>query len=554
MSQRNGFSYSPNFKTSAQKRGQSSSYQELSNGYNQLYPPQAYAAMNGASNVPHYPYQQTLVAYPPNMMITNDGANIIGTNMSQDTSSGFAFPVATAQILGNPALDGSMQQTVKISHQHPDTTFAGGPQAQMMVTYPSGYIPNNNDFINEVTPTKEEVLLSGMQTQLGAISPVYSLSGNSQPQQAAARHEVRTHSQAFQRPDLTSNTKSRASSQPIAHALNKSGGNRVGSSPSLTSPLGEKVKRGDKGNSWLIANAQSKPRARSALPGGSGNHGQILSSDGRQRIMNHVPSQSELSRVTSPPTPLNLGTQSTVIPQHSIQGPNYVESDGLVGSNKTRPPPQALFASDHKSPIGLSESLKSQGRNFPGSALPPHPPTKNRKLDFGREISPPNTHNLQRNMTIGDGLEQDAPAPNLSSLPGDGNSEATPTPSLLDTDGNLVVSCSNSQIQRTVSQVDADKDVTEGFAAESANGVEIGVEIKETIEKMLQYKTMHPTVFSKIWVQVKKVSAADQCSNRRSSRSMFEHFVLPYSFQKRQIYPIVADCDLSFSEILATTV
>ena len=507
--------------------------------------------MNGASNVPHYPYQHTIVAYPANMVTTDDGANIIGTSMSQDSSSGFAFPVVSAQTLGNPALDGSMQQTVQISHQHPDTTFAGVPQAQMMVTYPSGYIPNNNDFINVATPAQAESLLPGMQTQLGATSPVYSLSGNSQPQQVASRLEVRTHSQAFQGPDLTSNTQSRASSQPIAHALEKSGGNRVGSSPSLTNSLGEKVKRGDKGNSWFIANAQSKPRARSALPGGSGYHGQILSSGGRQRIMNHVPSQSEVSRVTSPPTPLKLGIQSSVIPQHSVEDLNYVESDGLIGSHKTRTP-RALSASDHKSPIGLSESLKSQRRNFPGSALPPKPPTKNRQLDyFGKVpevISPPNTHNLQRNMTIGDGLEQDAPSPKLSSLPRDGYSEATPTPSCLDTDRNLVTSLSNSQIQRAVSQVDADKDVTGGFVAESVNGIEIGVEIKETIEKMLQYKITHPTVFSKIWVQVKKVSAADQCSNRMSSRSMFEHFVLPYSFQNSQVYPIVADYDLSFKK------
>lgn len=553
MSQSNGFSYSPHFKTSAVKRGQSSSYQELSDGYNKLYPPQAYAAMNGASNVPHYPFQQTFVAYPANMMTTNDGENIIGTTMSQDSSSGFAIPVVTAQTLDNPALDGSsMQQTVKISHQHPDTTFAGGPQAQMMVAYASGYIRNNNDFsINEATPTKEEALLPDMQTQLGATSPMYSLSGNSQPHQAASRFEVRTHTQAIQRPDLTSNTQSRASSQPIAHALDKSRGSGVGSSRSLTSSLGEKVKRGDKGNSWLTANAQSKPRARSALPGGSGYHGQILSSDGRQGTMNHVPSQSDVSRVTSPPTPLNLGIQSSLMPQRSFQGPNYVGDDGILGSQKTRTPQQALFASDHKSRIGLSESLKSQRRNFPGSALPPNPPTKNKQLDYsGRElavISPPNTHNLQRDTTIDDGLEQDALSPNLSSLPGGGYSEATPTPSNLDTDGNLVTNWPNSQVQRAVSQVVAVKDGTGGFAAESANGVEIGMEIKETIEKMLQYKNMHPTVFSKIWVQVKKVSVADQCSNRRSSGSKFEHFVtLPIHFKDSQVYPIVEDCDLSF--------
>lgn len=527
MSQSNGFSYSPHFKTSAVKRGPSSSYQELSDGYNKLYQPQAYAAMNGASNVPHYPFQQTFVAYPANMMTTNDGEDIIGTTMSQDISSGFAFPVVTAQTLGNSALDGSsMQQTVKISHQHPDTTFAGGPQAQMMVAYASGCIRNNNDLsINDATPTKEEALLPGMQTQLGATSSIYSLSGNSQPHQAASRREVRTHTQAIQRPDLTSNTQSRASSQPIAHALDKSRGNGVGSS-----------QRGDKGNNWLTANAQSKPRARSALPGGSGYHGQIISSDGRQRTMNHFPSQSDVSRVTSPPTPLNLGIQSSHMPQRSFQGPNYVGDDGILGSQKTRTPPQALFASDHKSRIGPSESLKSQRRNFPCSALPPNPPTKNKQLDHsGRElavISPPNTHNLQRNMTIDDGLEQDALSPNLPSLPGDGYSEATPIPSNLDTDGNLVTSWPNSQVQRAVSQVDAVKDGTGGFAAESAKGVEIGMEIKETIEKMLQYKNMHPTVFSKIWVQVKKVSVADQCSNRGSPRSKLEHFVtLFYSFQ-----------------------
>lgn len=551
MSQSNGFSYSPHFKTSAVKRGQSSTYQELSNGYNRLYQPQAYAAMNGASNVPNYPFQQTFVAYPANMMTANHGENTNGTTMSQDSSRGFAFPVVTAQTLGNPAIDGSsMQQTVKISHQHPDATFAGGPQAQMMVAYPSGYIPNNNDFsINEATPTQEEALLPGMQTQRGATSPMDSLDGNSQPQQAASRLDVPTHTKSIQRLDLTSSTQSRASSQPLAHALGKSRGNRVASSPSLTSSLGEKVNRGDKGNSWLTANAQSKPRARSALPGGSGYHGQVLSSDGRQRIMNHVPSQSEVSRVTSPPTPLNLGIQSSVIPQRSVQGPTYVGGDGIPGSHKT--PPQALFASDHKSRIGLSESLKSQRRNFSGSALPPNPPTENRQLNCsGRElavISPPNTHNLQRNMTSRDGLERDALSSNLSSLPGDGYSEATPTPSILDTDDNLVTSWSNSQVQRAVSQVDADKDETGGFAAESANGFEIGMDIKETIEKMLQYKSMHPTVFSKIWVQVKKVSVADQCSNRMSSRSKFEHFVtLPYSFQNSQFYPIIEDCDLSF--------
>lgn len=553
MSQSNGFSYSPHFKTSAVKRGQSSTYQELSNGYNRLYQPQAYAAMNRASNVPNYPFQQTFVAYPANMMTANHGENNNGTTMSQDSGRGFAFPVVTAQTLGNPALDGSsMQQTVKICQQHPDATFAGGPQAQMMVAYPSGYIPDNNDFsINEATPTQEEALLPGMQTQLGATSPMYSLSGNSQPQQAASRLDVRTHTQSIQRLDLTSSTQSRASSQPLAHAPGKSSGNRVASSSSLTSSLGEKFNRGDKGNSWLTANAQSKPRARSALPGGSGYHGQVLSSDGRQRIMNHVPSQSEVSRVTSPPTPLNSGIQSSVIPQRSAQGQTYVGGDGVPGSHKARTPPQALFTSDHKSRIGLSESLKSQRRNFSGSALPPDPPTENRQLDFsGRElavISPPNTHNLQRNLTSRDGLERDALSSNLSSLPVDGYSEATPTLLILDTDGNLVTSWPNSQVQRAVSQVDADKDESGGFAAESANGVEIGMDIKETIEKMLQYKSMHPTVFSKIWVQVKKVSVADQFSNRKPSRSKLEHFVtLPYSFQNSQFYPIIEDCDLSF--------
>lgn len=519
MSQSNGFSYSPHFKTSAVKRGPSSSYQELSNGYNKLYQPQAYAAMNGASNVPHYPFQQTLVAYPANMMTTNDGENIIGTTMSQDSSNGFTFPVVTTQTLGNSALDGSsMQQIVKINHQHSDTTFTGGSQAQMMVAYPSGYIRNTNDFgTNEATATREEASFPGVQNQLGATSPMYSLNGISQPQQAASRLEVHTHTHAIQRPDLTSITQSRASSQPIAQALGKSRGNGVGSSRSLTSSLAEKAKKGDKDNSSLTANAQSKPRARSALPGGSGYHGQTLSFDGRQRTVNHVPSQSDASRVTSPPPPLDLGIQPSVIPQRSFQGPNYVGGDGILGSQKTRTPPQALFASDHKSRIGPPESSKSQRRNFPGSALSSNPSTRNRQVDHsGRElavISPPNTYNLQRNMTIGEGLEQDVISPNLSSLLGDRYSDATPTPSNLDTDSNLVMSWPNSQVQRAVGQVEAVKDGTAGFAAESANGVEIGMEIKETIEKMLQYKNMHPTVFSKIWVQVKKVSVADQCSN-----------------------------------------
>lgn len=540
MSQSNGFSYSPHFKTSAVKRGPSSSYQELSNGYNKLYQPQAYAAMDGAPNVPHYPFQQHFVAYPANMMTTNDGENTIGTTVSQDSSNGFAFPVATTQTLGNPALDGSsMQQVVKINHQHPDTTFAGGPQAQMMVAYPSGYIRNTNFDTNGVSSTREESSFPGMQNQIGASSPMYALSGNSQPQHAASRLEVHTHTQAIQRSDLTSNNQSRASSQPIAHALGKSRGNGVGSFRSLTSSLGEKVKRGDKDNSRLTANAQSKPRARSALPGGSGYHGQIPLSDGRQRTMNHVPSQSDASRVTSPPTPLNLGIQSSVASQRSFQGQTYVGGDGIHGSQKTRAPPQA---SDHKSRIGLSESSKSQRRSFYGSVLSSNPSTKNMQLDHsGRElavISPPNTHNLQRNLTIGEGPEQNALSPSLSSLVGDRYSEATPAPSNSDNDSNLVTSSPNSQVQRTVSHVETVKDGTGGFALESANGVEIGMEIKETIEKMLQYKSMLPTVFSKIWVQVKKVSVADQCSNVRSSRLKFERCVtLPFSFQEQPSLP-----------------
>lgn len=505
MSQSNSFSYSTHFKTSAVKRGPSSSYQELSDGYNKLYQPQAYAAMNGASNMPHYPFHQTFVPYSANIMTTNDGENIIGTPISQASSNGFAFPVVTTQTLGNPALDGpSMQQIAEINRQYSDTTFAGGPQAQMIVAYPRDFSTN------EATPTREEALLPGMQNQLGATSPMCSLTGNGQPQQAVSRLEVHRHTQTIQPPVLTPNTQSRASSQLVAHTLKKSRRNGVGSSRSLTSSLGEKVKRVDKGNSWLTANAHSKPRARSALPEGSGYHGQILSFDGRQRTLNLVLSQSDAGRITSPPTPLNLGIQSSVIPQRSFQRPNYVGGSGIPGSQKTHTPPQALFTSDHKSCFELSESSKCQRRNFLGSVLTPNPQTKNRQLDHsGRElavISPPNTHNLQRNMTIGEGLEQDALSPDLSSLLGDRHSGATPTPSNLNTDSNLATSWPNSQFQHAVNQVEAVKHGTGGFAAESAKGAEIGMEIKETIEKMLQYKNVHPTVFSKIWVQVKKVS------------------------------------------------
>lgn len=543
MSQSNGFSYSPHFKTSAVKRGSSSSYQELSIGYNKLYQPQAYAAMNGAPNVPHYPFQQTFVAYPANMMTTNNEENIMETTVSQDSSNGFAFPVVTTQTLGDPALDGSsMQQIVEINHQHPNTS-GGGPQAQMMVAYPSGYIRNTNDFdTKEVTPTREETLFPGMHNQLGATSSMYALSGNSQPQQAPSRVKVHTHTQAIQRPDLNSNAQSRASSQPIAHTLEKSRGNGLESFHSLTSSLGEKVKMGDKGNSRLTANVQSKPRARSAMPGSSGYHGQIPSSDGRQRTVNHIPSRSDASRVTSPPTPLNLGIQSSILPQRSLQGPNFVGGNGILGSQKARTPPQALSASDQKSRIGLSESSKGQRRNFPGSVLSSNPSTKNMQLDLsGREIaviSHANTHNLQRNLTRGEGLEQDAYPPSLSPLLGDRYSEATPTPSKLDTDSNLAASRPNNQVQRSVNQVEAVKDGTGNFAAESAYGVEIGTEIKETIEKMLQFKSKHPTVFSKIWVQVKKVSVAGQCSSGSSSRLKFEHCVtLPFSVQEQSSLP-----------------
>lgn len=524
MSQSNGFSYSPHFKTSAVKRGSSSTYQELSIGYNEFYQPQAYAAMNGAPNVPHYPFQQTFVAYPANMMTTNNEENIMGTTVSQDSSNGFAFPVVTTQTLGDPALDGSsMQQIVGINHQHPNTS-GGGPRTQMMVAYPSDYISNTNEFdTNEVTPAREETSFPGMHYQLGATSSTYALSGNSQPQQAASRLKV--------------HTQNRASSQPIAHALEISRGNGLESFRSLTSSLGEKM--GDKRNSRLTANAQSKPRARSAMPGSSGYHGQIPSSDGRQQTVNHIPSRSDTSRVTSPPTPLNLGIQSSVSPQRSFQGPTSVGGNGILGSQKARTPPQALSASDR---IGLSESSKSQRRNFPGSVLSSNSSTKNMQLDHsGREIaviSHANTHNLQRNLTRGEGLEQDAYPPSLSPLLGDRYSEATPTPSNLDTDSSLAASRPNNQVQRSVNQVEAVKDGAGDFAAESAYGVEIGTEIKETIEKMLQYKSKHPTVFSKIWVQVKKVSVAGQCSSGRSSRLKFEHCVtLPFSVQEQSSLP-----------------
>lgn len=520
MSQGNGFSYSPHFKKSAVKRGPSSSYQELSNGYNKLHQPQAYAAMNGAPNIPHYPFQQTYVAYPANMMTTNDEEDVIGSTMSQDSSNDFAFPVVTTQTLGNPTPDGSsMQQIVKANHQNSNTTFAGGPQGQM-VAYPSGYIRNTHDFSsNEVTPTRGEALFPGMQNQLGAANPIYALSGNRQPQQDDARLGVRMRTQAIQRPDLTANTQSRASSQPVAYAPEKSRETGEGSSRSLTSSLGKKTKRGDKDNSRLTAIARSKPRARSALPGGSGYQGQISSSDGRQRTLKYVPSQSDASQVTSPPTPGNSETQSSTIPQPSFQGSTYLGGNGIIGSQKPHTPPQALSALDYKSRIGNPESLKSQLRSLPDSVSSSNLPMRNMQLDRSwREtavISSTKTHNLQRNLARGEGLEQDALYANLPSLLGDRYSNAIATPSNLDSDSNLIMGNLKSQVQRAVGQTEAVKDAnpTGGLAAESINGVDIGIEIKETIERMLQYKNIHPTIFSKIWVKVKKVSAVDHCSN-----------------------------------------
>lgn len=520
MSQSNGFSYRPHFRTSAAKRG-SSSYQELSNGYNKLYQPQAYAAMNGTPNIPHHPFQQTFVAYPANMVTTDDGESVIGSTLSQDSSNGFALPIVTAQTRGSPAPDGSsMQQIVKINHQNSDTTFAGGPQAQMMVAYPSGYICKTHDLsTNEVNPTRGEALFPGMQNQLGAANPMYALSGNSQPQQAASRLEVHMHTEAIQRLDLTAITQSRASSQPVAQAPENSRENGEESSRSLTSSLEARVKRGDKDNSRLTAIARAKPRARSALPGGSGYHGQISSSDGRLRTLDYVSSQNDASQVTSPPMPVNSETQSSVISQPSFQGSPYFGGNGIIGSQKPRTLPQAPSTSNDESRIGLPESLKSQRRSLPESVLPSSLPMRNLQLDHSwREpaaISSPNTHNLQRSLIRGGGLEQEALSAKLPSLPRDRYSDATVTPSKLDPDSNLVMGKLKSQVQRAVGQVEAVKDVnaTGGLAAESANGVGIGMEIKETIERMLQYKNMHPTIFSKIWVQVKKVSAADCCSN-----------------------------------------
>ena len=130
-------------------------------------------------------------------------------------------------------------------------------------------------------------------------------------------------------------------------------------------------------------------------------------------------------------------------------------------------------------------------------------------------ISSPNTHNLQRSLIRGEGLEQEALSAKLPSLLGDRYSDATVTPSKFDPDSNLVMGKLKSQVQRAVGHVEAVKDAnaTEGLAAESANGVGIEMEIKETIERILQYKNRHPTIFRKVWEQVKKVSAADCCSN-----------------------------------------
>ena len=517
MSQSNGFSYSPHFKPSAAKRG-SSSYQELSNGYNKLYQPQAYAALSGAPKIPHSPLQQTFVAYPANMVTTNDGESVIGSTLSQDSSNGFALPIVSAQTLGSPAPDGSsIQQTVKINHRNSDTTFAGGPQAQMMVAYPSGYSCNTHDLsTNEVNPTRGEELFPGMQNQLGAANPVYALSGNSQPQQAASRLDVLMHKQAIQRLDLTAITHSRASSQPVAEAPEKSRENGEGSSRSLTSSLQAKVKRGGKDNYRLTAIARAKPRARSALPGGSGYHAQISSSDGGLLTLDYVSSQSDASQVTSPPMPVNSETLSSVIFQPSFEGSPYLGGNGRIGSQKPRTPPQAPSTSNYESRIGLPESSKSQRRSLPESVLPSNLQMRNLQLE--REpavISSPNTHNLQRSLIRGEGLEQEALSAKLQSLLGDRYSDATVTPSKIDPDSNLVLGKLKSQVQRAVGQVEAVKDAnaTGGLAAESANGVGIGMEIKETIERMLQYKDMHPTMFSKIWVQVKKVSVANCCSN-----------------------------------------
>lgn len=512
MSQGNGFSYSPHFKTSSTKRGPPSSYQELSNGYNKLYQPQAYAAMNGAPNMPHYPFQPTFVAYPANMMTANDEENGIGRTVPQDSSNGFTFPVVTAQTHCGPTPDGSsMPQIVKINHQNSDTTFTGGPQAQMMVAYPSGYIRNTNDFSNnETTHTREEALFPSVKNHPGAASCMNALSGNSQPRQTTSGLEVHTHTQAIRRPDLTANTQ-------IAHVHNRSRGNGDSSSRSLTSSLEEKATRGDEDKSRLTGIAGSKSRARSALSEGSGYHKQIPSSDGRQRILNRVPSQNEASQVMSPPTPINPETRSSVRNQPSFQDSTYLGGNGMVGSQKPHTPPQASSASDYKSRIELPEPLKSQRRRLPESALSSNFPMRNMQLDhiWGEStvISSPNSQNLHRNLKRGGGHEKEALSANLTSLLGDRYSDSTVTPSKLDPDSNLVTGKLKKHIQRAAGQVEAVKDADATWAEESAKGVEIGMEIKETIERMLQYKNMNPILFSKIWVQVKKVSAADHYSN-----------------------------------------
>lgn len=500
MSQSNGFSYSPHFKPSAAKRG-SSSYQELSNGNNNFYQPQAYAAMNEMSDIPNYPSQQNFVAYPANTLTRKDGESVMGSTLSQD-SNGFALPIVSAQTLGSSAPDGSMiQQIVKINHRNSDTTFAGEPQAQMMVAYPSGHTCNTHDLsTTEVNSTRGEALFPGMQNQLGAANPMYALSGNGQPQQAASRLDIPTHKQAIQRIDLTAITHSGASSQQIAEAPEKSRGNGEGISRSLTSSLQAEVKRGDKDNSQLTAIARATPRARSGLPGGSGYHGQISSSDKR----------------LSPPMPVNSETQSSVVIQPSSQGSRYLGGNGRIGSQNLRTPPQAPSTSHDESRIGLPESSRSQRRSLPESVLPSNLQMRNLQLE--REpavISSPNTHNLQRSLMKGEGLEQEALSAKLPSLLGNRYGDATVTPSKFDPDSNLVMGKLKSQVQRAVGQVQAVKDAnaTGDLAAESANGAGIGLEIKETIERMLQYKNMHPTMFSKIWVQVKKVSDADCLSN-----------------------------------------
>ncbi len=463
MSHNNGFSYLPHYKPGAQQGGQRSSYQKSSNGYNTSYQGQIYPSMNGAPAMQQFPFAQTVArspnAYstvgPAGMPTTMEGENFVTSTAPQNNHNVLDFPAATTQAHGTRTLPtSSMQQMVKHNHHHA-SGYTRGDQNRVTTPFAKGY--GNQHFDTGIASTGEAVSLIDMQTEVSVVAPMYARDRDHQPQAYASSHGL---SEAIQRPTLASSPAGLVASQLMPQHAHP--GSEVNARVSLSTPSG--------------SNDQS-------------------------------PNPSKYSSQE----PISLVSDETAV----AQSPDIHIQAQTASSPQDWP---QLSAAGLKSKRAISVHPE-----VPNSDSPPF----NKATQAGHARTKPGFISFQ-NTPNSDALSTKSPKiateaslePHFPSLDGRNSEQSmaslnsTPRP-------HMMIDRLKGQIERLpamVAQAGAVNNAAIGVAAGTAksagliNGVVeggLGMEIRQTIEKLLHQKAKHPQLFSKIWVQVKKVGPLD---------------------------------------------